>query len=75
MDGFALSFRNGLYYERNGETELKVPYTFFDYKKFLVGEDDQIKHQDFECLAVLLYLIVQILDLLIMSQLYLDQDS
>ena len=52
MDGFALSFRNGLYYERNGETEFKVPYTFLDYKKFLMGEDDQIRQQDFECLAV-----------------------
>ena len=52
MDGFALSFRNGLYYEKNNETEFKVPYSFYDYKRFLMGEDDQIKHQDFECLAV-----------------------
>lgn len=52
MDGFALSFRNALYYERNGETEFKVPYTFYDYKRFLIGEDDQIRLQDFECLAV-----------------------
>ena len=52
MDGFALSFRNGLYYERNGEEEFKVPYTFYDYKKFLMGEGDQIESQSEECLAV-----------------------
>ena len=52
MDGFALSFRNGLYYERNGEEEFKVPYTFYDYKKFLMGEGDQIEIQSEECLAV-----------------------
>lgn len=52
MDGFALSFRNALYYERNGETEFKVPYTFYDYKRFLMGEDDQLRKQEFECLAV-----------------------
>lgn len=52
MDGFALSFRNALYYENNNEVELKVPYTFSDYKRFLTGIDDQIKCQSVEYLAI-----------------------
>lgn len=52
MDGFALAFRNCLYYEKNNETEMKTPYTFYDYKKFLKGEDHQINHEGYDCLGI-----------------------
>ena len=53
MDGFALAFRNGLYYEKNNTVSLEVPYTFEDYKRFLSSEDSQISCEGEECLGVL----------------------
>ena len=44
MDGFALAFRNCLYYEKNNEVELKTPYTFYDYKKFITVIAKEIKN-------------------------------
>lgn len=52
MDGFALAFRNGLYYENNGTLDVSVPYTFDDYMRFLKGDDHQINHEGEECLGV-----------------------
>ncbi len=44
MDAFTLSFRNGLFYEKN-ETGFYVPYTVDKYMEFLSGLDSQIKHE------------------------------
>ena len=53
MDGFALSYRNCLFYKKNGTYDLTVPYTFEDYKRFLSSEDSQISCEGEECLGVL----------------------
>lgn len=52
MDGFALAFRNCLFYEKNKRYDLTVPYTFEDYKSFLVGDDHQIAYEGEECLGI-----------------------
>ena len=51
MDSFALSFRNGLYYENTKDFSFTVPYTVEDYIRFLNGEDNQIKHEGRENLG------------------------
>lgn len=38
LDGFALSYRNGLYYEWIGNADYKTPYTIDDYFKFIKKE-------------------------------------
>lgn len=45
FDGFAMSYRNGLYYERQGKIEYKTDYSKEDYIKFINGQDDQINHE------------------------------
>lgn len=52
MDGFALSFRNCLFYKKNGTNDLTVSYTFEDYKRFLSTEDSQISCEGEDCLGV-----------------------
>jgi len=44
LDGFALSYRNALYYEGK-EAVYKTNYTAKDYKNFLCHEDTQVKHE------------------------------
>ncbi len=44
LDGFALSFRNALYYE-DKEIKYETPYSANDYKNFLCHEDSQVKHE------------------------------
>ena len=39
LDGFTLSFRNGLYYDWIGKVDYSVGYTADDYVEFLTGED------------------------------------
>ena len=39
LDGFTLSFRNGLYYEWLGQVDYSVGYTASDYLEFLNGDD------------------------------------
>ena len=39
LDGFTLSFRNGLYYDWLGKVDYSVGYTADDYVEFLTGED------------------------------------
>ncbi len=46
MDGFALSFRNGLYYEETGDFSYTTNYTAEDYIRFLFGEDNQLHHEE-----------------------------
>jgi len=46
FDGFALSYRNALYYENLGYIDYNTGYTANDYENFLFGDDDQAKHED-----------------------------
>lgn len=52
LDGFTLSFRNGLYYENAGVVNYSVDYTLRDYKRFLTGKDNQINYESYNCLGV-----------------------
>lgn len=45
FDGFAISFRNGLYYELNKDYSFQTNYTAEDYYNFLNGYDNQINHE------------------------------
>lgn len=51
MDGFTLSFRNGLYYQETDDFSYTTSYSVNDYVKFLTGQDDQIKHEGAEVLG------------------------
>lgn len=51
MDGFTLSFRNGLYYQKNNDYSFTTSYTSDDYFKFLNGLDSQVKHEGIEVLG------------------------
>lgn len=50
MDAFTLSFRNGLFYEKENSS-FCIPYSVDDYKKFLSGTDSQLKHEKLKCLG------------------------
>ena len=45
FDGFALSFRNGHYYEQTKDFSYTTVYTLDDYRRFLNCEDSQIEHE------------------------------
>jgi len=51
LDGFTISFRNGLYYEKTGDFSYTTNYSVDDYIKFLRGEDSQLNHEDREVLG------------------------
>lgn len=51
FDGFALSYRNGLYYEETGDFSFTTPYSAVDYLDFLSGNDSQIAHESTETLG------------------------
>ena len=51
LDGFTLSYRNGLYYERNNDFSYETPYTAKDYLSFLEGKDNQVKREGRELLG------------------------
>ena len=53
MDGFALSYRNGIYYEKTGDYSFQTDYTAQDYERFLIGEDSQVKHENRKVLEYL----------------------
>ena len=46
LDGFTLWYRNGLYYENTQDFSYIVPYTAYDYKRFLSGEDSLLNHEN-----------------------------
>lgn len=52
FDGFALSYRNGLYYEKNIENKYATNYTSQDYINFIYGLDNQINHEPIESLGI-----------------------
>lgn len=45
LDGFAISFRNGLYYEKTNDFSFNTNYTADDYRNFLNGNDSQLNHE------------------------------
>ncbi len=45
LDGFALSFRNGLYYEMTHDFSYETNYTTQNYEDFLNDEDTQLAHE------------------------------
>lgn len=51
FDGFALSARNGTYYEIMGSTDYYTEYTAQDYIRFLAREDSMFKHEPREGLG------------------------
>lgn len=51
LDGFTMSFRNGLYYEETEDYSFKPVYTYDDYEMFLREEDNQINHEAREILG------------------------
>lgn len=57
MDGFALSFRNGLYYEDLGEAIYETPYNIEDYHNFLFTSDSQIKREGIRHLGYQRYIL------------------
>lgn len=45
LDGFLLSYRNGLFYERSNDFSFISPYTALDYEHFFYGEDDLFHYE------------------------------
>ena len=45
LDGFTISYRNGLYYEAMNDFSYTTKYTAEDYRKFLRHEDNQVNHE------------------------------
>lgn len=45
LDGFAISYRNGLYYEENMDYSYTTTYSSSDYRNFLGGRDSQTNHE------------------------------
>lgn len=52
FDGFAICFRNGLFYEDTKDFTYETPYTADDYKRFLSYDDDQTNHEPIEHLGL-----------------------
>lgn len=52
LDGFALSFRNGLYYESLGYIDYNTNYSAKDYCNFLLGNDNQLNYEKEEYLGL-----------------------
>ena len=45
LDGFTMSYRNGLYYENTNDFSFNTNYKTDDYIKFIKGEDNTINHE------------------------------
>lgn len=45
LDGFLLSYRNGLYYERTNDFSFTTNYTAVDYENFIYGNDNLLDHE------------------------------
>ena len=48
LDGFAISYRNGLYYENRGDISYFTDYSAEDYLNFLEERDSQVNHERHE---------------------------
>lgn len=45
LDGFTLSYRNGLYYEATNDFSYTTDYSADDYKRFLFTDDNQLNYE------------------------------
>lgn len=45
LDGFAISYRNGLYYEQTNDFTFTTDYTADDYRRFLSSDDNQLNYE------------------------------
>ena len=52
LDGFAISFRNALFYEETNDFSYTTPYTALDYIHFLEGSDSQLDHESKKTLGL-----------------------
>lgn len=46
LDGFAISYRNGLYYEELGRVEYNTSYNYKDYQRFIYTSDSQYDYEN-----------------------------
>ena len=46
LDGFAISYRNGLYYEDLGRVEYNTSYNYKDYQRFIYTNDSQYDYEN-----------------------------
>ena len=46
LDGFTISFRNGLYYEKTNDFSYETNYSANDYINFLNNKDNQLNYED-----------------------------
>ena len=51
FDGFALSFRNGKYYEQVGKCNYKTNYSSLDYESFALKRSSQLDIEKISCLG------------------------
>lgn len=51
LDGFTLSFRNGLYYEENTDATYTTPYTYDQYLEFLYTDASLLDYEEKELLG------------------------
>lgn len=51
LDGFTISYRNGLYYEKNKDFTYTTNYTADNYNSFLNGESNQTNYEKIEYLG------------------------
>lgn len=51
FDGFSISTRNALYYERLERTIFSTNYTANDYESFIYGDDSQANYEDIKTLG------------------------
>ena len=52
FDGFALSYRNALYYDNLGCVDFTTKYTACDYENFIYGDDNQANHENIRMLGI-----------------------
>lgn len=51
FDGFALFYRNGIYYDQKGIVDYQTDYTIEDYENFITKKDNQGNHEPIEGLG------------------------
>ena len=51
LDAFTISYRNGLYYEKNNDFSYKTDYSLADYEKFLYTNENQVQKEGYEVLG------------------------
>lgn len=52
LDGFALSYRNGLYYDDEDYPVYETNYDYNKYKDFIYGFDNQLRHENIKWFGI-----------------------